>query len=306
MPTCESRTKLSTSDLPTVALMLTSIASALLLGVVPTHANPPMQSPLPGIEVLSISAPPLSFTAFKVPQLSASGAILVDVISGQEIFSVNPDGRRPMASLTKIMTALLVLERHGLSEVVTIGQLADNIGGSTVGLKTGEQFSVANLLKALLLPSANDAAYALAMFDRRSVGAFVQSMNDRAAALGLKNTHFTNPAGLDNPMQFSSPRDLAWLTIAALKNSYFRQTVGAKSAEIASREGKTLGLQNTNAMLRARDEVYGVKTGTTDKAGECLIVLFHEHDRPYLLVLLGSKERYTDSQRVIEAVQKAA
>lgn len=286
--------------------MLTSIASALLLGIVPAHAAPPQQGPLPGIEVLAVSAPPVSFAAFDVPKLSASGAILVDASNGQEIFSVNPDHPRAMASLTKIMTALLVLERHSLSEVVTVAPIADNIGGSTVGLKSGEQFSVANLLKALLLPSANDAAYALAMFDGRSVGSFVQSMNDRAAALGLKNTHFANPAGLDSPMQYSTPRDLAWLTMAALKNSYFRQTVGTRNAEIASSEGKTFGLHNTNAMLRANDEVYGVKTGTTDNAGECLIVLFRENDRPYLLVLLGSKERYTDSQRVIEAVRKAA
>lgn len=285
--------------------MLTSIASALLLGIVPAHGATAIRNPPPGIEVLSVSAPPEPMTAFDVPKLSASGAILIDAQSGQEIFSVNPDNRRPMASLTKIMTALLVLEHHGLSEIVTIAPIADNVGGSTVGLKPGDQFSVSSLLKALLLPSANDAAYALAIFDGRSVGSFVKSMNERAVALGLRNTHFANPAGLDSPQQFSSPRDLAWLTMAALKNSYFRQTVGTRTAEIASSEGKTFGLQNTNEMLKASDEVYGVKTGTTDKAGECLIVLFRDHDRPYLLVLLGSRERYTDSQRVIEAVHKA-
>lgn len=285
--------------------MLTSIASALLLGVVPAHPTPSVQLPLPGIEVVSVSAPPVSLQALDVPKLSASGVILVDVSSGHEVYSVNADEPRPMASLTKIMTALLVLERHRLNEIVTIAPIADSIGGSTVGLEAGERFSVGNLLKALLLPSANDAAYALAMFDGRSVGSFVASMNDRAASLGLKNTHFANPAGLDNPQQYASPRDLAWLTMAALKNPYFRETVNTKSAEIASSEGKTFGLLNTNAMLRGNDEVYGVKTGTTDKAGECLIVLFRQHDRPYLLVLLGSKQRYTDSEHVIEAVRKA-
>ncbi len=286
--------------------MLSSIASALLLGIIPAHGTTIPEQPLPGIEVLAISAPPQEFTHFEVPKLSASGAILVDGLSGQEIFSVNPDLRRPMASLTKIMTALLVLENHRLNEVVTVAPIAENIGGSTVGLKPGDRFSVAHLVEALLLPSANDAAYALAIFDRRSVGSFVKTMNERAAALGLKNTHFANPAGLDSPMQFSSPRDLAWLTMAALKNSYFRQTVGTRTAEIASSEGKTFGLLNTNELLKSNDGVYGVKTGTTDRAGECLIVLFRENDRPYLLVLLGSKERYTDSQRIIEAVRKGA
>lgn len=286
--------------------MLSSIASALLLGIIPAHGPVQAAKPLPGIEVLSVSAPPPEFKAFEVPALSASGVILIDGLSGKEIFSVNPDHRRPMASLTKIMTALLVLENHRLNEVVTVAPIAENVGGSTVGLKPGDRYSVANLVKALLLPSANDAAYALAIFDGRSVGSFVKTMNERAMALGLKNTHFANPAGLDSPMQFSSPRDLAWLTMAALKNSYFRQTVGTRTAEIASSEGKTVGLLNTNELLRSHDDVYGVKTGTTDRAGECLIVLFRENDRPYLLVLLGSKDRYTDSQRVIEAVRKAA
>jgi len=203
------------------------------------------------------------------------------------------------------MTALLILERHSLNEVVTIGSIADTIGGSTVGFKVGEQFSVGNLLKALLLPSANDAAYALAQFDGRSIGSFVQAMNKRAATLGLKNTHFANPAGLDNPEQYSTPRDLAHLTMAALKNAYFRQTVSTRSSHIASSEGKNFGLINTNAMLKDSSEVYGVKTGTTTMAGECLIVLFKENDRSYLLVLLGSTSRYADSQRVIEAVRKA-
>lgn len=286
-------------------MLLSSIASALLLGTVPFSSSEYPRMPLPGIEVLAVSAPPVSFTSFDVPKLSASGAILIDARDGHEIFSLYPDQRRPMASLTKIMTALLILERHSLNEVVTIGSIADTIGGSTVGLKGGEQFSVGNLLKALLLPSANDAAYALAQFDGRSIGSFVQTMNKRAATLGLKNTHFANPAGLDNPEQYSTPRDLAHLTMAALKNSYFRETVGTKSSHIASSEGKNFGLINTNAMLKDSSEVYGVKTGTTTMAGECLIVLFKENDRSYLLVLLGSTSRYADSQRVIEAVRKA-
>lgn len=285
--------------------MLSSIASALLLGIVPApHAAPPHVAP-PGIEVLSISVPPRPLTGFQEPALSASGVILIDASNGHEIFSRNADIRRPMASLTKIMTALLILEEHRMNELVTIAPIADNVGGSTVGLEAGEQFSVGNLLKALLIPSANDAAYALATFHSRSVGTFVKTMNERAAALGLKDTHFANPAGLDSPMQYSTPRDLAWLTMAALKNATFRDTVNTRSAQIASSGGKTIGLMNTNAMLRLGGEVYGVKTGTTSGAGECLIILFREHDRPFLLVLLGSSERYTDSERVIEAVRKA-
>ena len=181
----------------------------------------------------------------------------------------------------------------------------DQIPGSTIGLKAGEHFSIGSLLKGLLIHSGNDAAYTLAMYKEKSVAHFVQKMNKRAAALGLKNTHFTNPAGLDNEQQYSSPRDLAWLTVAALRNNEFRSIVQTKTAKIFTNEGREFDLRNTNELLHENDHVRGVKTGTTDAAGECLIVLFEEQGREYLLVLLGAKDRYTDSLYILKAVQDA-
>jgi serine-type D-Ala-D-Ala carboxypeptidase (penicillin-binding protein 5/6) len=286
--------------------MLSALASVFLLGIVPAEPPPPPPRTLPGIEVLDVAAPSSLASRFTAPALSASGAILVDALSGEEIFSVSPDERRPMASLTKIMTALLVLEHRSLGETVTVAPIADNIGGSTINLTAGEHFTVGSLMKALLLHSANDAAYALAVFDARSVGGFVKTMNERAAALGLRNTHFANPAGLDSEQQYSTPRDLVWLTMAALKHEAFRDIVGTRNARIVSFEDRMIDLKNTNELLHYNQSVFGVKTGTTDRAGECLIVLFHEDDHPYILVLLGSKERYTDSLRVLKAVHDAA
>lgn len=285
--------------------MLSALASVLFLGIVPAQPPVPAARMLPGIEVMSISAPSKLVNRIQAPNLSASGALLLDAESGEEMFAINADERRPMASLTKIMTALLILENHDMFEVATVPPVADEIKGSTVGLKAGQRMSVGNLMKALLLPSANDAAYTLATFHSRSVGSFVQLMNQRAEQMGLKNTHFANPAGLDNAEQYSSPRDLGWLTIAALKHPTFRSVVGTRTARISSMEGVTFDLRNTNEMLHFNEDVYGVKTGTTDNAGECLIVLFTEHDHPYLLILLGSKDRYTDGLHVLQAVHEA-
>jgi D-alanyl-D-alanine carboxypeptidase (penicillin-binding protein 5/6) len=210
-----------------------------------------------------------------------------------------------MASLTKIMTALLILEHHDLSQPVTVPPIAEDIGGSGIGLVVGQRFTVGALLKALLLPSANDAAYALAVFDGRGLAPFVRSMNQRATELGLRNTRFANPAGLDNDQQYSTPRDLAWLTMAALRNPAFREIVGSRTARISAFDGRTFDLKNTNELLDYNEDVFGVKTGTTDRAGECLIVLFRKQGRSYLLVLLGSRERYTDSLHVLQALNLA-
>ncbi len=286
--------------------MLSSLASVLFLGIVLPTPIRPLPRPLPGIEALSVTPPAKFLRPLVVPELSASGVLLLDAASSQEIYSKSPDVRRPIASLTKIMTALLVLERHSTSTIVTIPPIAENIRGSTVGLIPGQHISVGNLTKALLLPSANDAAYALATFDAKGVGAFVRTMNERAVAMGLENTHFANPAGLDHPEQYSTPRDLGWLALAALRNPTFASIVQTRSARVSTSEGKEYSLRNTNELLHYNEDVYGVKTGTTDAAGECLIVLFREKDRPYLLVLLGSKDRYTDSLHILQSVHTAS
>lgn len=285
--------------------MLSVLASVLVLGLIPAERPAVPVYQLPGIEVLSIAAPSTIASRLDIPTLSASGAILIDADSGQELFSIAPDERRPMASLTKLMTALLIVEHHSLHETVSIPPIADEIKGSTIGLKAGQRVSVRNLLYALLLPSANDAAYALGVFDARSISTFVQRMNERAASLGLKNTHFANPAGLDSPEQYSTPRDLAWLTLAILKNEDLRTIVGTRTARITASDGQEFNLKNTNEMLHYNANVFGVKTGTTDKAGECLIILFTERDHRYILILLGSSERYVDGLKEMQAVHTA-
>lgn len=287
--------------------MVSTLASLLFLGIVPAaNADTPPPRTLPGIEVMAVAATSDVPAQFVLPAVSASGLLLVDLESGEEIASVNPDRKRPMASLTKIMTALLVLEDDNLYSTVTIPPISEGIGGSAIGLRSGEHLSTSSLLRALLIQSANDAAYALAVTTEGNVGAFVRRMNARATALGLASTAFANPAGLDHPEQYSSPRDLFWLTKAALRYPEFRSIVDTRLAVIRSNEGREYGLRNTNEMLPFNPLVHGVKTGTTTNAGECLIVLFEESGREYLLVLLHSKDRYTDALLVLEAMHAAA
>ena len=284
--------------------MLASLATILSLGLFsPSLQAPPRQ--LPGVEHITIHAPIATLKPLVVDALSASGVLLVDMASGQEIFSVNPETSRPIGSLTKLMTALLIAERHAPNDIATIAPGLDTIAGSTIGLRTGQSFRVDDLLRALLIPSANDAAYALALYDRGGIGPFVRDMNDRAAALGLRATKFANPAGFDNPDQYSSPRDLVWLTSAALRHPLLREIVRTRSARIAAFDGTEFSMRNTNELLQYNEDVFGVKTGTTDAAGECLIVLFVEGNRTYLLVILGSRDRYADSLALLKALHDA-
>lgn len=284
--------------------MLSSLASVLLLGVVsPGHGS--AVKPLPGIETVSIARPNELTREIKIQGLSASGVMLLDIESGEELFSIAPDTRRPMASLTKLMTAIVTLEQVGLKRTLTVPPVASDMRGSTIGLETGDNMSVQNLLHALLIPSANDAAYTLATGVRGGVAGFVKAMNDRARTLGLTNTHFTNPAGLDSTEQYSTPRDLTWLSLAALRHSPIREIVSKRSARIVSSSGKDFSLRNTNELLHYNEDVFGMKTGTTDGAGECLIVLFRESGRDYLAVLLNSSNRYTDSLAILTAVHEA-
>ncbi len=285
--------------------MLSALASALVLGLIPSQLSQALPLTPPGIEIVSISAPNRLASGLVIPAISASGALLIDAESGQELFSIAPDEQRPMASLTKIMTALLIVEHHALGEIVTVPLVADDIGGSTIGLRSGQRLTVRSLLYALLLPSANDAAYTLATYDSHSVGGFVQRMNERARSLGLRNTYFANPAGLHHDQQFSTPRDIAWLTLAALKNKDIANIVSTRTARIATMNNEDFSLRNTNEMLHTHPQVFGVKTGTTDKAGECLVILFSERHHMYLLVLLGSSERYADGLKIMEAVRTA-
>jgi len=229
------------------------------------------------------------------PAISALAGLMVDLGSGQTLYALRPHDRLPPASTVKIMTALLALQRANLDAVVTVSAAAANASGSRMGLGAGEKLTVRDLLYGLLLPSGNDAAVALAEHIGGSQASFVTMMNEAAAGLGLGQTRFANPHGLDDPAQTTSAADLVTLTRAALAYPAFARIVAAEQANTANRS-----LANTNQLLSIYRGADGVKTGTTAAAGECLVASVTRNGHRVLVVVLGSRDRYADAVALLE------
>ena len=204
------------------------------------------------------------------PSINSRAAIVYDRNSGLVLFGKNENEKRKMASTTKIMTAIVVIENSNLDDIVTVSSKAAGTGGSRLGLHTNDKISVKNLLYGLLLCSGNDAAVALAEYVGKDVAGFANLMNAKAKELNLTNTHFVTPHGLDNDDHYTTAYELAVLANYALKNETFCKIVGTKNITISiNNYSKTLS--NTNELLGNLNGVYGVKTGFTNGANRCLV-----------------------------------
>ena len=231
-------------------------------------------------------------TAPDPPKLRATAWALVDADTGLYLAGKNPDERLPIASTTKIMTALLALEEGAnLNEEVVISGQAERFVGftySNIGLIKGERLSVRELLEAALIPSGTEAVYALAEhLGGGSVDVFVEDMNQEADSMGLKNTHFENPAGLDARGHYSSARDLATIARTAMENPTFADIVDTEQAKIST-QNREIEVFNTNNLLYAYPEATGIKTGTSPKAGPCLVTSATEGGESYIVVVLDA------------------
>jgi len=209
------------------------------------------------------------------PELQAQSWALVDAETGLYLAGKNPDERLPIASTTNVMTALIVLEEGvDLGEEVVVPKEAERYVGftySNVGLIAGERLTVRDLLVAALVPSGTEAVYALAEhLGDGSVDRFVEKMNQKADSMGLKHTHFENPAGLDSPGNYSSARDLAKIARAAMEYPLFADIVDKREATIST-QSRRIEIFNTNNLLYTYQEASGVKTGTSPEAGPCLV-----------------------------------
>jgi D-alanyl-D-alanine carboxypeptidase len=232
------------------------------------------------------------------PQIGASGAAVVDAATGKLLFGKDQRRRLPMASTTKVMTALVALERGQPGQIVRVDvNAADLPGSSVMGLKAGERLSLLDLLYGMLLPSGNDAAIAVARAVAGSEDAFVSLMNQRAAQLGLADTHFANVHGLDAPNHYTSAADLAEITRVALRNPTFAQIVATQDKTVQG--NATYRLQNTNPLL-GRPDVEGVKTGHTDLAGACLVAGFRRDGHLVVTVVLNSPDSSAESLAIAD------
>lgn len=225
--------------------------------------------------------------------LSARSAALYEPITKTFIYEKNADLQLPMASTTKIMTALLVIESCDLGEMVEIPREAVGIEGSSVYLCEGDVVSVKDLLYSLLLQSANDAAAALAMKVSGDIAQFAALMNERAASLGLNNTHFDNPHGLDSKEHYTTAKDLAVISATALSNPTFKQIVSTyKHSFTISDKQRTV--VNHNKLLRSYNGAIGVKTGYTKKSGRCLVSAAERDDLVLIAVTLDAPSDWND------------
>jgi len=220
------------------------------------------------------------------PHVRAPSAILVDLTTGRVLFAKHPDQRRPVASLTKMMTALLVLEHADLAEVVTVSRKAAATDPIVLGLQPGERITVKSLVWGLLLWSGNDAAVALAEHVSGSVTGFLHLMNARAWELGLRDTFFASPNGLDDH-GYSTARDLAILARVALRDRFFAAVVRSRFHRIPGPPGQIHRLWNLNEMLVRYPGSIGVKTGYTRGAGNCLVAAAARGGGTLIAVVLG-------------------
>jgi len=229
--------------------------------------------------------------AVEEPKINAGAAIVIDMDSGRVLYEKDGYTPRKMASTTKIMTAIVALERGNLEDVVTVSERAAGIWGSRIGLKKGQKIKLIDLLYGLMLNSGNDAAIAIAEHIGGTVEKFADMMNEKAYELGAINTHFITPHGLDVEGHYTTPYDLAVITAYALKNPTFSKIVGTIQTTISYRS-----LHNTNEMLGIYPGADGVKTGYTGKAGRCLVTSATRNNWRIISVVLNCPSRNARAQ----------
>lgn len=235
-----------------------------------------------------------------VPSVSAKGAVLIDAGDGRVLYERNAHLRLPMASTTKIMTAIVAIEAGNLDETVKISQDAVGVEGSSIYLTEGESLSLRELLYAVMLASANDAAAAVAIHIGGSVEGFAELMNQKAVELGCSDTHFCNPHGLDAKEHYTSALDLARITAYALKNETFAKIASTVKQEITGVSETKRYLVNHNRLLREYDGSIGVKTGFTKTSGRCLVSAAERNGLMLVAVTLSDPNDWRDHKNLLD------
>jgi serine-type D-Ala-D-Ala carboxypeptidase (penicillin-binding protein 5/6) len=325
---------------------LISLYAAGTLAFSDTTATSPHTMPWNDQTTLEATPVPHKEPAEIAPVIKAKAAIAVDLKNGLILYEKNIHQPLPIASLTKLMTAVIILEENDLKEVAEVSKKTSRTEGSKIWLAQGEKITVENLLYGTLINSANDAAAALAEFNSGSIEKFVEKMNAKALDLGLIATTYVNPTGLNNapepadgkpepavdksaetpsasadanpailgmpdskkPYQnYSTAYDLTLLARYAYGKSFVRRAVVKKEMEVSSTNEKiTHKLKNTNELLDSYLKVLGLKTGTTDEAGECLIAIIeNEQGHDVLTVVLNSPARYSETKILADWVFRA-
>jgi serine-type D-Ala-D-Ala carboxypeptidase (penicillin-binding protein 5/6) len=233
------------------------------------------------------------------PQLAATAAVVLDLASGQLIYSKNPDQRLMPASTTKIMTMIVALKSYDPDEIITISRGWQALG-NVVSLQPDDRFRALDLIQAMIVKSGNDTAVSIADHFPTGYPGFVKAMNQQARSLGLKNTHFTNVSGFEDENHYSSAHDLARLAAYALTDDRVGPMVATKQGLIRTLDqSRSYRYENTNQLLGEVEGVIGFKTGWTPAAGECLVALVDRQHR-LITVVLNSTDRFDDTKVLID------
>ena len=247
---------------------------------------------------------PRSLWPADAPPIHATSAILIDARTGRTIFQKNADEPRQVASTQKLVTALIVAEQDPLDTPVRVSREDTTVEPTKVGIRAGESYPRRQLLKAMLVHSANDCASALARCHAGTLADFAGEMNRLAARCGAACTHFVNPHGLP-AAQHSTARDMARIAFRAYRNPDLRDAVALRSYCFRYANGRLCNLEPTNKLLLRDPYCNGMKTGFTESAGKCLITSYSKGGRDYILVQLGSRARYIfdDAERMMQWAQ---
>jgi serine-type D-Ala-D-Ala carboxypeptidase (penicillin-binding protein 5/6) len=257
----------------------------------------------PPLEILEIHGAPI-LAEFSQPVVKAESAIIIDLESGKILFEKNSQDRLAIASLTKMMTGVVVMENYQLEDLVVVSKDAAKQPPAKIWLSAGEKITVENLLKAALIESANDAAVALA--DKIGIEKFVEKMNSKASALGLTQTKFANPVGYDDENNFSTTFDLAILAQYFLQNEFLKTTVATPKTGVVSKNGILYNLYSTNNLFGSYLDIQGLKTGRTEEAGECLAAISRaENGKEILAIVLDSPKRFQEVKALLTWAEKS-
>lgn len=288
--------------------MLRALLSFLLLGSLQANSLEANMLPSLGQEedfqlrnLIEINSTPTLKENKIEPVIYADAAYALDITSNTILYTKDEHDSHPIASLTKLMTAYIILEEENLDDVVTVSRNATTQEGSKMWLGTGETITVESLLYGLLIQSGNDAATALAEFNAGSEENFVEKMNQKAKLLNLNETYFTSASGIDD-QGYSTAQDLARLSMYLLKNDFIRNITSLTSATVTGTDGyPTHNLTSTNELLGSYLNVKGLKTGKTGGAGECLIAVGENSaGHEILTVMLGSDDRFGETKLLLD------
>lgn len=283
--------------------MLTSflqLYAAISIGTGDIAIDVPAETPVTYEETLPSSSIPLKKDNAVAPIIEAESAIIVDFDSGTVLYEKNPDAKLQIASITKLMTAIIALEEGNLDDIVYVSNKAAQTEGSKVWLYGGEEITLRNLLLAVLIHSGNDAAIAVAEYIGGDVTTFVQKMNDKTKKIGLYSTHYENPVGFDALENYSTGSDLALLARYAYRKPFVRNAVIIPSMSISSVDGSlSHDLKSTNELLDGFMNVLGLKTGHTEAAGLCFLsIIENDNGNKIITVVLNSPARFDETKKL--------